>query len=192
MLSLTSEEQSAMARRGWTEDHYDRRCEINKNIWKPELRSAKSIEMKKYFADNPGEADRRLVKRWNISDEEKEEFRKKMCNINSDPNKREEAGQIIRNMWNDPAFKTKMLKRPTRNSNVGGYLCISPEGTQYEFNNLCKMIDHFSFSVSSIRKFLNSGNPVEYVRPIKNEKSNNTVNWIFYTKNYIKENGKSN
>jgi hypothetical protein len=192
MSSWSKEKQSELSKRGWTKEKYDERCRINKNIWTPELKIQKSIQSKKYFNENPDEASRRLKKRWdNITEEKMNEFTEKMILVNSDPMKRKISGDSIRNKWGEEGFREKMKSRKKRGSGVGGYLCISPENKIYEFTHQHVMLDSFNFNLTLIRKFLNTDNKVKFQRSKMSEKTKNTINWKFYTKNYIKENGKT-
>jgi len=182
MKSLSFEEQSRRANKGWKNTDYDMRCKINKEIWTPELKEAKSEQMKQFFIKNPEESSRRTKKRWNtMSKEDKTAFDEKMKKINQDDNKRQKASTSLKEKWADPKFKEKMLKRNPRSSSVGGYVCVSPETVSYEFSHLNKMVEKFNFNITLIRKYLNTGSPVAAYKQQEREITKNTIGWIFYT-----------
>jgi len=84
-------------------------------LWKdPEYRE-KTIKSMKDSASSP---ERRSIrkkateKRWNnMSEQEREEFRAKMNDINKNEEKRKYASEKIKEKWKDPEFKKKMENR---------------------------------------------------------------------------------
>jgi hypothetical protein len=190
MKSLSFEEQSRRASICWeryTDDEYNKRCEVAKSMWTEELRNQKGESMKKFLDDHPGEMSRRVTKRWKeISDNDKENFDKTMQEVNSRIEKREAAGASIKNKWKDPSFKDKMMQRVSRS---GGYICVSPSNEKFEFMYMPDVLQKFNFNYTLIRINMNSGKPVEMPKKQADRIQNvNTVGWFFYTKSFINKN----
>ena len=183
MSSLSEEEQSRRSKLGWDkldEDGYKKRCQINKENWTDALKKNKSIQMKEFFKNNPDESRKRGQSRWNsISEEKRSEFIKKMDSVNKDPIKRAIAGKIIKEKWQDPDFIEKMKNRKKNPGDV--YELISPTGEVLNREGLHKIVNEFNFNISLIRKFSNTNQPVTLPsnKKIINEKTANTIGWIF-------------
>jgi len=183
MSSLSEEEQSRRSKLGWDkldEDGYKKRCQINKENWTDALKKNKSIQMKEFFKNNPDESKKRGQSRWNsISEEKRSEFIKKMDSVNKDPIKRAFAGKIIKEKWQDPDFIEKMKNRKKNPGDV--YELISPTGEVLNREGLHKIVNEFNFNISLIRKFSNTNQPVTLPsnKKIINEKTANTIGWIF-------------
>jgi hypothetical protein len=179
MKNNSSELQSKRARHGWnTPEKYEKRSEINKENWTPELRDWKSKSMSQYFKDNPQEIAERNQKRWdNMSQEKREQFNNKMKIVNSDPKKRAATGDKIRQKWLDPEFKSKMKNRVLYTLS---FTLISPSGEIYERDGFHKMIDEFKFSPYLVNKFKNTNTPVK--TSAKNKEALNTIGWTIFQK----------
>ena len=183
MSSLSDEEQSRRSKLGWDkldEDGYKKRCKINKENWTDALKKNKSAQMKEFFKNNPDESRRRVQERWDsISEEKRTEFIKKMDNVNKDPIKRANAGKIIKEKWQDPDFIEKMKNRKKKPGDV--YELKSPTGEILKREGLHKFVNEFNFNISLIRKFANTNQQVSLPpnKKIKNEKTTNTIGWIF-------------
>lgn len=186
MKSLSYEEQSRRAHKMWdayTEEEYHNRCTIAAAQWTPELREKRGQLTRQYLSDKPEEMSRRMHKRWNnITKESYDDFKEKMTNVNKDIEKRNKASNAIKKKWQDDSFVEKMKNRISR---CGGYICISPVGDIYEFQKFMEILLFKKFNPNLIRKFLNTNKAVEQPQKQANKEDNiNTVNWIFYTKNY--------
>jgi len=171
--------QSKRAKRGWdTPEKYEKRSQLNKENWTPELRAWKSRSMSQYFKDNPQEIAERNQKRWdNMSHEKREQFNNKMKIINLDPIKRAKAGEKISNKWKDPEYRDKMKNRNTYKLS---FRFISPTGEIYERSGFFEMINEFNFSPYFVNKFKNTGKPVSTTK--KSQDALNTVGWMFFQK----------
>ena len=177
MKNHSSDLQSKRAKHGWdTPEKYERRSQINKENWTPELRAWKSKSMSQYFKDNPQEIADRNQKRWdNLSNEKREQFNNKMKIVNSDPKKRAKAGDKIRQKWKDPEYRDKMKNR---NMYKLSFKFISPTGEIYERLGFFEMINEFNFSPYFVNKFKNTGKPV--ITTKKSQDALNTLGWTFF------------
>jgi len=183
MKGLSPEEQGRRAKKGWdklTDEQYQERCNINKEIWTDELKEWKSNQMKQYLEENPEESSRRaFLKYKNMPPEKFNEFKSKMNDVNKDPIKREKASLSMKKQWSDPEFIEKMKNRKKKPGDV--YELISPAGERLNREGLHKIVNEFNFNISLIRKYTNSNQPVSLPpnKKIINEKTANTIGWIF-------------
>lgn len=180
MKNNSSGLQSKRASHGWnTPEKYERRSKINKKNWTPELKDWKSKSMSQYFKDNPQEIAERNQKRWdNMSHEKREKFNNKMKIINSDPVKRANSGDKIRQKWLEPEFKNKMKNKKLFTLS---FTFISPTGEKYHRNGLHQILKEFNFSAYLINKFKNTNLPVDSNSTVAS--SLNTKGWIFIQHN---------
>lgn len=88
-------------------------------------------------------------------------------------------GKILKigKLENNSEFREKMMKRKTRESK---YKAISPDGEEFILDGFTKMIEQFNFNSTLVRKYKNTGNPVQKTDKQNNEKTLNTIGWIFY------------
>ncbi len=168
---------------------YEKRCLGNKLSWTPERRSSQSEKLSNYFKNNPDEIAYRNKKRWdNMPQNKRQAFNEKMTIINKDINKRQKAGEKIRNKWKDPIFLEKMKNK--KNYEIELEL-ISPNGEVFTRSGFWKVINEFKFSPHILKKFLDTDTPATYLG-IKQE-GINTIGWRFtQTNKKWKRHGKTN
>lgn len=129
MKTLTSDEQRRRANIFWnniTKQKYNDFCKKLKKYWTPEKRIEKSIQMKLYYLNTNNIEKKRIEQknRWDsMSDEKRQEFINKMNIINNDKQKRQQAGNKIKDLWKDPVFLEKMKNRKKKKrSQTHGYI----------------------------------------------------------------------
>lgn len=176
MKSLSTEEQSRRAQKTWdnySEEDYKKRCKIAKDQWTDERKREYSERFKKLYKDNPDEASRRAIKAWsNKSEERRIEFNETMSEVNKDPVKRAKASVKIKEKWQDPEWRNKMLKRKTKPGSM--YIIITPENETFERSGLAKISREFNISEHYIRTFKNKG-PITHEDP----KISHMLGWEF-------------
>ena len=187
MKSLSSEEQGRRSKKGWdsySDEEYLKRCEINKMAWDEDRKRLKSEQMKSYFKDNPSEMSERMSRFWkNMDSNKKEQWDLKMLEVNKDPLKRKNASESIKKKWKEEEFIKKMKNRKTSNYII---TAIKPDGEKIQRSGLNNLIDEFNLNYLLIKKFSNTGKPVES-KNVKNKKNiSNTIGWKFYYNEYGK------
>lgn len=113
---------------------------------------------------------------------ENEEFYNKFCEVmtvvNKNPDKIEKAKKTIQNKWqNDVEFIEKMKLRKTRSKKK--ILVIKPNGTEFIYTGFEDLIKEFNFNSTMVRKSLKDGLPCSIKIEKYNEKTKNTLNYIF-------------
>ncbi len=182
MKLLTSEERSRRSNLYWdniTTEQYETHCNSSKKYWTSDNKKTKSLNMKQYFLDNPDEMSNRMkLMHSKMSDDDRIKFINKTKEVNSRIEKRNDASIKIRNKWKQPDFIEKMKNRKYKKS---CYRLISPEGIEYFIEGFTKMVDQFKFNKTLIRKYKNTGLPVEPPQKQKDKLENiNTIGWIIY------------
>lgn len=187
MRELSRTEQSRRAQLFWknmTDEEYIARCQKMKNIWTYDLKNKKSIQMREYLKQHPGEISKRLYKRYStMPTNQKKIFIEKMNIVNKDIDKRKKASASIKALWQNPSFKNKMKNRKTSKRTI---TATSPAGITYERYGLIEMITEFNFSSYLVRKFNNTGKPVISTNT-KNKQVQNTIGWTFAFNTYKKK-----
>lgn len=97
-----------------------------------------------------------------------------MTVINKSKEKREKAGKTIKENWSKPEFRNKMMKRKPK------YRLVSPNGEELFIDGFSKMIKQFNFNATLVRKYKDTGQPVQQPEKQLNQKTLNTIGWTFY------------
>jgi hypothetical protein len=187
MKSLSSEERGRRSKKAWdsySNEDYIKRCEINKMIWNEDRKRLKSEQMKSYFKDNPSEMHERMSRFWkNMDPNKKEQWDLKMSKVNKDPLKRKKASESLKKKWEEEDFRKKMKNRKTTNYII---TAITPDGKKIQRKGLTNLLTEFDLNYHLVKKFNNTGKPVES-KNVKNRKNiSNTIGWKFYYKEYGK------
>lgn len=157
MKSLSTKEQSRRANIFWkniTDENYIKFCNKIKSYWTDEKKIEKSIQMKEYYLnpDNIVKKQKETQERWNLmSNDERLKFKEKMNIVNKDEIKRKNAGNKIKDLWNEPIYLEKMKNRKKR-SGIKHKVILS-NNDELIFNTMSKLEKYFLFSSHLIRKY---------------------------------------
>ena len=95
-----------------------------------------------------------------MSDEERENFRKKMTEVNSSEDKIKRCSEKNKAIWADPVRRKKSFgNRRPRSSYI--IKMTRPDGSTETFKGFHKMCESNNFSTSIVRKALKDGNPIK-------------------------------
>lgn len=97
MKSLSSEEQSRRSKMGWDKPGaHEKRSQISKDMWTEEMRKKQSKSLKEFHKNNPEFSSKISQKCWDSkTKEQRENFSKKMDEVNKDENKRNKASKSL-------------------------------------------------------------------------------------------------
>jgi len=157
MKNLSSEEQRRRANIFWenmSDDDYNKFCIEMKQYWTDERKQEKSNQMIDYYS-NPGNIEKKIIEskiRWNsVSKEYREKFSQKMNIINKDDNKRKDAGEKIKKLWEDDDYLEKMKNRKHRTGKK--IKIIFPSEEEIVFETMQEIEKKYNFSLHLIRKY---------------------------------------
>jgi competence protein ComGC len=160
----SSEEQRRRISKFWnniTDEQYLEFSKKMKSYWTDEKKKEKSDQMKEYYLDKQNiEEKKRIAKeRWdNLSEEEYLIFKQKMDIINKNVEKRKDAGEKIKKLWQSEEYLEKMKKRP---KNPGTKIkLISPNGEEIIFENMKTLTKNLNISANLIRKYRDTNIPI--------------------------------
>lgn len=179
MKNLPSIEQGRRSKLRWDKLNKIECSNEMKKIWKSEeVRKSKSEQMKKYFKENPGEASRRVNKKYdNMSVNEREAFKIKMKEVNNSEEKRKKSGESNKKNWDNFEFREKMSNRKTRKKYIK---VISPNGEEFIEYGFWDMIDKYKFNPSLVRSYIDTGIKVPIPKKQADRDINiNTIGWQF-------------
>lgn len=157
MKNLSSEEQRRRANIFWenmSNDDYNKFCIEMKQYWTDERKQEKSNQMIEYYS-NQGNIEKKSIEsksRWDsVSKEYREKFSQKMDIINKDKNKRKDAGEKIKKLWEDDDYLEKMKNRKRRTGKK--IKIIFPSGEEIVFETMRDIEKEYNFSSHLIRKY---------------------------------------
>lgn len=170
----------------WTEEHHKNMEKIFESYRRPfeerygperakeikeKLRRPRTDAQKKRISEAKkgrklSDAARRAVangcrKRWSLmSDEERENFRKKMTEVNNSEDKIKRCSDKLKARWADPVRRKKSFsnRRPRASYIIK---MTRPDGSTETFKGFHKMCESNNFSTSIVRKALKDGNPIK-------------------------------
>ncbi len=163
---------------------------LNKGISKSEETRAKISKAKTGI--NLSEEHKRNIGIGSSKNYENKEFYNKFCKVmdvvNKNPNKIEKAKETIKHRWeNDIEFIERMKLRKSKPKKK--ILVINPDGVEFIYAGFEDLIKEFNFNATMVRKSLKDGLPCLTKTKNYNEKTKNTLNYIF--KETIDENKKN-
>ena len=122
---------------------------------------SKSMKGKKISDETKEKISNGLYKRYSIkTDEERENFRRKMAEINKSENKRKDDAMKIKALWADPVMRQKLWgNRKSRPIYV--IKMTRPDGSLEIFKGFEGMCEGNNFSKYIVRKALKTGKPIE-------------------------------
>jgi hypothetical protein len=157
MKNLSSEEQRRRANIFWenmSNDDYNKFCIEMKQYWTDERKQEKSNQMIDYYS-NPSNIEKKSIEskiRWDsVSKEYRKKFSQKMDIINKDKNKRKDAGEKIKKLWEDDDYLEKMKNRKHRTGKK--IKIIFPSGEEIVFETMRDIEKKYNFSSHLIRKY---------------------------------------
>lgn len=111
-----------------------------------------------------------------------EDFYKNFCetmtNVNKDIDKIERARETLKNKWsNNDEFREKMSKRKLKPKKI--IEITEPNGNKFIFIGFEDLIKTFNFNKTLVRESLKNGLPCFTKSNVKNEKTKNTIGYIF-------------
>lgn len=172
MKKLSSEEQKRRANVFWNNITEKQLLDFSikmKEYWTDEKKKEKSINMKEYYLDS-NNRDKKIIeakKVWeNRSEEDRIKFNQKMTKVNKDFNKRKNAGEKIKKLWENEDFLQKMKNRKSRK--VDPILIIKPDGQEIIFESMSDLKRTYNFSLHLIRKYRNTNIQISEKDSIKN------------------------
>lgn len=157
MKTLTEEEQRRRANIFWQNISEEERKLFSqkvKDYWTDEKKKEKSNQMKFFYTkeDNILKKSKETKQRWaKMSEIDRENFCKKMSEINNIDSKKRIAGNKIRTLWKDEEYLQKMKKRRTREGVK--IKLIDTDGHERIFDTMRKMSGELKFSTYLIRKY---------------------------------------
>ncbi len=117
--------------------------------------------MKKYYLDKQNIEEKRRItqEKWdNLSEEEYLIFKQKMDIINKNEEKRKDAGEKIKKLWQSEEYLEKMKNRK---KNLGTKIkLISPNGEEVVFENMKTLTENLNISANLIRKYRDTSIPI--------------------------------
>jgi hypothetical protein len=163
-IFISSDEQRRRISKFWdniTDEQYLEFSKKMKSYWTDEKKKEKSEQMKEYYLDKKNIEEKRRItqEKWdNLSEEEYLIFKQKMNIINKNEEKRKDAGEKIKKLWQTESYLEKMKKRP---KNPGIKLkIILTTGKEIIFDNMKTMTENLNISTNLIRKYRDTGNPI--------------------------------
>lgn len=95
-----------------------------------------------------------------MSDEERENFRKKMTEVNRSEDKRKKDSEQLKAIWADPVRSKELWGN--RNPHPSYVIKMTrPDGSSETFKGFCKMCESNKFQMHIVRKALKDGKPIK-------------------------------
>jgi hypothetical protein len=160
----SSENQRRRANIFWeniSESDYINFCNKMKSYWTEDKRNEKSKQMNEYYSniENVEKKRKETQDRWdNMDHESRLIFKEKMDKINKDESKRIDAGNKVKEKWQDPEYLEKMKNRKNRSGSM--IKIIKPNGEEIIMETMRKFEKEYSFSTHLIRKYRDTDNRI--------------------------------